>query len=167
MGYEVRLTARELYFLGKYMEAVFIDYDYIAAMPDIEKNYTLHEQQALESLEEKEVIEEDFSGNVDIPEEVIWLFEPVFFGRKESKLNNGELIRFHILGSRITMSKPDQDDFVFSRVVDEDMDEFLKGTVHIDCSDVDSGVSKQIFSGDQLMQEDYRKEAIRLLKGGI
>lgn len=166
MGKEVLLTAKEVYFLAKYMEAVFIDYDYIAAMPDIQKNYTLNEQQALENLENKEVIEEDFSGNVEIPEEIIRLFEPVFFGRKESKLNNGELIRFHILGSRITMSRPDQEDFIFSMVVDDDLEEFLKGTVHIECSDVDRGVSKQVFTGDQLMQENYRKEAIRLLKGG-
>lgn len=167
MSIKARLTAKEVYFLAKCMGAKYLDYYYFAAMSDIEKRYTLHEQQALESLEEKEIIEEDFSGNIEIPDEVIRLFEPVFFGKKESMLNNGEIHRIHILGSRLTISSPDQGEFLFFEASDEDLEKLLKGTVQIECSDIDSGVSRKVFSGEQLMQEKYRKEAIRLCRGGV
>ena len=161
----VGLTARELYFLGKYMRAKFIDYDYIAAMPDVQKYHTLHEQQALESLENKEVIEEDFSGNIEIPDEIRLLFEPVFFGKKESKLDNGDVYRIHILDNRLTMAVIEGEQIVFSGVTEEDLADLLKGTLRIWCSEVDAGACEKTYTGDQLMQEVYREEALKLLKG--
>ena len=56
MKEEVQVTPEELYYLGKCMQAKFIDYAYIAAMNDIQQNYTLQEQRSLETLEEKELI---------------------------------------------------------------------------------------------------------------
>ena len=165
MKEEVQVTPEELYYLGKCMQAKFIDYAYIAAMDDIQKDYILQEQRALETLEDKDLIEEDFSGEIDIPEEVRLLFEPVFFGRKESLLDNGEVYRIHILGNRLTMSRIDSGQIFFSEACDEDLSALLRGTVNIKCSDVVRGVFEKTFSGEQLMQPAKIEEAIKILKG--
>ncbi len=167
MKEEVQVTPEELYYLGKCMQAKFIDYAYIAAMNDIQQNYTLQEQRSLETLEEKELIEEDFSGEIDIPDEVRQLFEPVFFGRKESRLDNGEVYRFHILGNRLTMSRMESGQIWFSAASVDDLSELLRGTVNIKCSDVERGVFEKTFSGEQLKQPVQIEEAIKILKGDV
>jgi len=35
-------------------------------MPDVQKNYSFHEQKAMESLEEKGILDEDFCGEVEL-----------------------------------------------------------------------------------------------------
>ena len=44
---ECRLTPVELYFLGVLLNAEYIDYEYIAALPDIQNNYRVIEEQTL------------------------------------------------------------------------------------------------------------------------
>lgn len=41
MDNEIVLSAKELYYLGKLMQARYIDYSYIAAMDDVGKNYSV------------------------------------------------------------------------------------------------------------------------------
>ena len=165
MENEVKLTAIEVYFLGKYMGARYIDYKYISEMPGIQEDYLVHEQITLESLKKKNVIGRKFSGEVSFPEATKQLFEPVFFGKKESKLENGEVYRFHILGSRMTMARIEEEGIRFRRVYEEDIEELLKGNVKVVCADVEKGMCEKNFSEEQLLYSEYREEVIRILKG--
>ena len=109
MGKTIILAPQELYFLGTVLNARYIDYDYISHMPDIQKRYSVHEQETLALLTDKGYVDEDFSGNVFISDEVRELLEPVFFGEIEARLmagepGDGELDRcnFHFLENIIT-----------------------------------------------------------------
>ncbi|MBR2701865.1 MAG: hypothetical protein IKE77_07265 [Erysipelotrichaceae bacterium] len=109
MGKTLTLSPQELYFLGTVLEAKYIDYEYIAHMPDIQKRYSVHEQETLSQLADKGYVEEDFSGNVSVSEEISELLVPVFFGEVESKLMAGEpgdkeldKCNFHFLDGKIT-----------------------------------------------------------------
>mgnify|MGYP000429586944 CR=1 FL=1 len=62
----IKLTAEELYYLGGLMQAKYIDYDYISAMGDIQKNYRMYESNAVDGLAGKGLIEEDFSGEITV-----------------------------------------------------------------------------------------------------
>ena len=110
MGKTLTISPQELYFLGTVLEAKYIDYEYIAHMPDIQKRYSVHEQETLSQLADKGYVEEDFSGNVSVSEEISELLVPVFFGEVESKLMSGEpgdgeldKCNFHFLNDKITM----------------------------------------------------------------
>ena len=46
MDNEIVLSAKELYYLGKLMQARYIDYSYIAAMDDVGKNYSVFESES-------------------------------------------------------------------------------------------------------------------------
>ena len=61
MDNEIVLSAKELYYLGKLMQARYIDYSYIAAMDDVGKNYSVFESESEKSLSDKGCIEEDFA----------------------------------------------------------------------------------------------------------
>lgn len=108
---EEGLTFEELYFLGKWMHAKYIDYQYITAMQDIQKRYAYHEQMALKNLMERGLIDEDFSGNIEIEDELREALHPVFFGgtvgcvRAERRLDGGtvELWNVHRCGKAVTM----------------------------------------------------------------
>ena len=76
MDNEIVLSAKELYYLGKLMQARYIDYSYIAAMDDVGKNYSVFESESEKSLSEKEV-------NPVLE----CLLEPVFFGEREVSVN--------------------------------------------------------------------------------
>ena len=69
MSEELKLTPVELFFCGKLLNAKYIDYDYFAAMPDIQINHDLREQEALEKLEEDGVVEMDFYDNAEFDED--------------------------------------------------------------------------------------------------
>ena len=84
MDNEIVLSAKELYYLGKLMQARYIDYSYIAAMDDVGKNYSVFESESEKSLSDKGCIEEDFAGENPVLE---CLLEPVFFGEREVSVN--------------------------------------------------------------------------------
>ncbi len=109
MGKILTISPQELYFLGTVLEAKYIDYEYIAHMPDIQKRYSVHEQETLSQLADKGYVEEDFSGNVSVSEEISEILAPVFFGEIELKLMTGEpgdkeldKCNFHFLDDKIT-----------------------------------------------------------------
>ena len=82
-----RLTAEELYYLSCQMKAKYIDYSYITALEDIQKNFAKYEREAKTGLIKKGHLEEDFSGNLEIAPEVQTLLKPVFFGEFESSMD--------------------------------------------------------------------------------
>ena len=165
MGQSITVTARELYFIGKYLHAKYIDYTYIALLPDIQRRYPLHEQQALESLEEKEILEEDFSGNIEIAEEAEEFFHPLFFGETEYVLNNGEEYRIHRDGKKMLVGQIKEEEIQFTVMKDPELERLLHGAIKLQCSDVNQGYSEVNYTAEQMMNASVRKKIISLLKG--
>ena len=62
----IELQPEELFFLAQQMKAEYIDYMYISAMKDISKKFALHHKEWIDSLEKRNVICEDFDGNISI-----------------------------------------------------------------------------------------------------
>ena len=52
MNQKTVLTPMQLFFCAKLMDAVYYDYAYLAAMPDVQNEYALHEQETMEELED-------------------------------------------------------------------------------------------------------------------
>lgn len=84
MQREIELSPKELYFLGGILKARFIDYVYISAMGDVQKDFQKHRRQALRSLTAKDLLREDFSGNITLADGVENILRPVFFGPMET-----------------------------------------------------------------------------------
>lgn len=166
MKKELKLTPVELFFLGAQMNAKYIDYNYIAAMPDIQKRYALHEQRALEALEERGILEEDFSGNVELDEEIQELLKPVFFGEVESRLDAEQSYNIHLHNGKITLAIMEEDGITFFRASEEDVQKLLTGsTVTVQCAKAEIGFWEKTFTSEELENEIYRREAIKILKG--
>lgn len=165
-SYEV--TPMELYFCAKLMKARYLDYDYVRAMPDVQKQYLLHEQETMEALEEKGMAEVDFDGNAAFEEELQELLEPIFFGEKESRVDiDGQPSRrFHIGREKIVMTVLDDGVISLAEVTDGEMRDLLKADkVEIYLSDVHVGKKTGVFTSADLENENNRETVIKLLKG--
>lgn len=109
MKKEIKITPEELYYLGGLMQAKYIDYAYISAMEDIQKNYSLYESKAKTGLAKKGLLEEDFSGDMEISEEAKQLLSPIFLGEFEASMDvcylgeetSKENIKYHFLDGKI------------------------------------------------------------------
>lgn len=111
MDKEIVLTPEELYYLGKILQAKYIDYAYVAAMDDIGQNYSLFEKETGASLVSKGLLLEDFSGRTEISSNIMELLQPVFFGETETSIDICELgeknsvtvMKYHFYDGAITM----------------------------------------------------------------
>ena len=111
MEREIVISPEELYYLGTRLQAKYIDYAYVAAMDDIGQNYALFEKETGAALVSKGILEEDFSGNIEINQNVSDLLKPIFFGEVETsidvcnigKRNIVEVYKFHFNDGAITM----------------------------------------------------------------
>lgn len=106
----LRISPEELFFLGKQMQARYIDYDYISMMKDIQQQYTLREKETMAGLVTRGMLIEDFSGDMELDEEVRETLEPLFFGEFASEIviipdRSGvglERYKFHFRDGKIT-----------------------------------------------------------------
>ena len=167
MSRKLDLTPMELYFLGKSMHAKYIDYHYIAAMPDIQKRHELLEERTLEALTEAGIADEDFSGHVEIEEEAAALLEPVFFGETEVTVEGSAIVRIHILPDRITLCEEADGHLTFREAAEPQLLKLLQETVQIRCAKVGTGFYEKTFTGEELKHRDQQEKALRLLKGEI
>ena len=108
MDGQQKIIPQELFYIGKYMRAQYIDYDYVRLMGDLTRKYSLKEKEIMAGLTDRGLLMEDFSGNMELNEEIRELLEPVFFGGFETEVilsipQNG-LIRekFHYYKERVT-----------------------------------------------------------------
>lgn len=132
---EMIVSPEELFFLGKSMKAKYCDYDYIAMMKDISQNRAAAEADANRSLSEKGYVQEDFSGNVSLSEEILPLLNPVFFGEFEASASvyqSGntqpeKTARIHRDEKSSTLCVQQGDGLHFSILTDEKMDDILDG----------------------------------------
>lgn len=169
MGKEWKLTPMELVFSGKLLHAKYIDYDYFAAMPDIQINRELREQETMEKLEEDGIIEMDFYDHAEFDEEVREVLLPVFFGETESRLMVDEqpVYHFHVHQGTITMAVLEEDVITLRKVEgDDEIRDFLKGEkVVVQCANVHTGQRDRVFTSEELEDEDMKTQAVNLLKG--
>ena len=108
---EIILTPEELYYMGRFLQAQYIDYAYVAAMSDIKQNYALFEKETRNSMISSGYIMEDFSGNVEADQKIIDLLNPIFFGEVETSLdicdigdeNTVSVYKFHFHDGVTTM----------------------------------------------------------------
>lgn len=77
------LTCEQLYFLGEILKAKYIDYRYIKAMPDIQKQYTYLKNKSISALLRAGILQEDFTGNLKVLPAYEALFSPIFLERKK------------------------------------------------------------------------------------
>ena len=77
------VSPEELYFLGELLHADHLDYAYLAAM---DKNIAgpLMEKESKASLVNRNILFEDFSGELSPNGDYLELLDPVFFGALET-----------------------------------------------------------------------------------
>ena len=115
------LTPEQLFFLGTVMGAEYINYDYIAAMGEVQRNYSRTHRKCMDDLARAGLLRERLSGEVVLRPMPRKLLHPVFFGKKESSIEiftlgkekKRELIRFHWSEESITEVRQTADQFVF------------------------------------------------------
>lgn len=109
MEQEIRVTPEELYYLGGLMDAKYIDYEYVAAMGDIQINSSMYQSKVKTALAKKGLLEEDFSGNMELSQVVKESMAPIFFGEFESSIDicipreeeQAENIKYHFYEDKI------------------------------------------------------------------
>ena len=143
---EYEISPEELFFLGALLQAKYIDYAYIAAMDDIQDNFSLKKKETIAGLVNRGVIQEDFSGDLEVCMELRTMLDPVFFGIKETSLDicylcdnkHVDIFKFHHKNGKITLVtgnnrmlvvKTVEDNFfpkILNRIIsDEDDDNIL------------------------------------------
>lgn len=170
MGLTCELTPMELFFCARVMQGKYLDYDYFRKIPDVQKQYLLHEQETLEQLDEEGIIELDFDGNAAVDPDYEELLKPVFFGEKESRLDveNKPGRRFHIYEGKIVMSLIGEDRISFCEITEEELASFLKEEkVEIYLSDIRRGRKNGVFTSQDLKIKKNRELAMQLLKGEL
>ena len=111
MNKEIILSPEELYFMGRFLQAKYIDYAYVAAMSDVKQNFPLFEKETRNSLVASGFLMEDFSGNLEVDQQVINLLKPIFFGEVETSIdvcklgepNTVSVFKFHFYDGITTM----------------------------------------------------------------
>lgn len=129
----IKLTAEELYYLGGLMQAKYIDYDYISAMGDIQKNYRMYESNAVDGLAGKGLIEEDFSGEITVFVSIEELLSPVFFGDFEAEIDicgvqedSRKIVKLHTDQDKTTLVELDENQLVLKKMQGNDVVEYGK-----------------------------------------
>ena len=137
MEREIIISPEELYFLGSRLQAKYIDYAYVAAMDDIGQNYPLFEKETGAALVSKGVLEEDFSGNIEINSGVSDLLKPIFFGEVETsidiceigKTNTVSVYKFHFYDGAITLVTGKDGKLLIKKVDSIEIQDIVKGLI--------------------------------------
>ncbi|MEE3450686.1 MAG: hypothetical protein VZR27_08315 [Acutalibacteraceae bacterium] len=124
MNSEITITAEELLYLGKLINAHYLDYAYIVCLKNVSKDLTAHDKIVKQELIKKEYIFESFSGKIEVEESVTDLLLPVFNGKKETSLNiftiNGQaaadITKYHFLNETIIMVKEENGSLILKNV---------------------------------------------------
>ena len=155
---ECRLTPVELFFLGVLMDAEYIDYEYITSIPEITDNYRIIEQQTLDRLEDKQLIEQEFDGSVTIDEQFQNMLKPVFFGLVESRVlttwSEGNL---HVGNGLYYLLEKMTDDQLKELIMDQELE--------LHSMSFEKGYYDLSFSEEDMTQTELIEKAISIMKG--
>lgn len=116
------LTPEQLFFLGTVMHAEYINYDYIAALEEVQRNYSRTHRKCMDELSRAGLLRERLSGEVALRPVPKKLLNPVFFGKKESSLEifklgknqTHDIFRFHWSEDAVTQVRQTEDRLVLS-----------------------------------------------------
>ncbi|MCR5275786.1 MAG: hypothetical protein K6E26_10575 [Clostridiales bacterium] len=103
------LSARQLYYLGAVLKAQYIDFAYVTAVGSILENFSSYEAGIRDELIGEGYMTEDFSGNIEVSDELQIMLRPLFFSGVEATLEIvgvGEfealqMYRYHIGDNKI------------------------------------------------------------------
>lgn len=144
---KVQLCAEELFFMGKQMRAKYIDYEYVSMMEDLQQQYALREKEIMAGIVQKGLMMEDFSGDMELDQDVETILKPVFFGEFESELLVADLtdedrsrhMKYHFYDGQVTQAAIIDGKLEFSKSGDIGIDEqravLLSG--EYDCSEAE------------------------------
>ena len=126
---DIKIKPEELYFLGELMQAQYINYEYIAAMPDISQAYAAEKTNAIRNLGKRGLVSESLRGGVRVSPDLQKLLRPVFFSKTENALriltrkpeHSLEILRFHVLDGSVTMMQMTQKQMKLTAVTEEDI----------------------------------------------
>lgn len=164
---ECRITPVELYFLGVLLEAEYVDYAYISSIPEIYDNYRVIEQNTLDHLESKNLIEQDFDGTVTVNEQLEDLLKPVFFGLVECRVittwSEGNL---HVGKGFMTFVSQEHDFYLLEIMNDEKLKELIADQeLELHSMNIEKGYYDMSFSEEEMAQTESVEKAIQILKG--
>lgn len=131
---DIKIRPEELYFLGELMQAQYINYEYIAAMPDISQAYAAEKTNAIRNLGERGLVSESLRGGIRVSPDLQTLLRPVFFSKTENSLriltlkpeHALEILRFHVLDGSVTMMQMTQKQMKLTAVTEEDIRTILQ-----------------------------------------
>lgn len=164
---ECRLTPVELFFLGVLMDAEYIDYDYITSIPEITDNYRVIEQQTLDRLEDKQLIEQEFDGSVTVDEQLQNMLKPVFFGLVECRVlttwSEGNL---HVGNGLMTFISQEHDNYLLEKMTDDQLKELIMDQdLELHSMSFEKGYYDLSFSEEDMTQTELIEKAISIMKG--
>lgn len=127
------LTPEQLYFLGAVMEAESINYDYIAAMGEVQRNYSRAQRKSMDDLARAGLLRMRLGGEAVLRPTLEKLLRPVFFGRKESSLEifrlekekTHDIFRFHWLENAVTQVQQTKDRLILSASGQEQLESLI------------------------------------------
>ena len=104
------LTPEQLFFLGTLMDAAHINYEYVAALGELQRNYSRSRRKCLDELVQAGILRERLKGEISLRPGPKKLLQNVFFGHTETALEIYDLgketdhtvIRFHWLDDAVT-----------------------------------------------------------------
>lgn len=164
---DYRITPLELYFLGVLLDAKYIDYQYVSAMPDIQNNYLVNEQRTMEQLEKRGLIEQDFDGTVTVNDELAYLMKPVFFGQVECRVattwTEGNL---HVHNDDMTFVSREHDFYLLESKDDIDLKEMITDQeVDLQVMNIQKGYYNKSFTEEEMGMNEMINLAISIMKG--
>lgn len=127
------LTPEQLFFLGTLMGARHIDYDYIAPMHEMGRNYQRTQRKCMDELSQQGIIRQRMSGEIKVRPEPEALLKKVFFGQTETvlesytfdKSHQKQVYRFHWLEGTATQVQQLQQNLSICAVTQQQIDQLL------------------------------------------
>lgn len=125
------LTPEQLFFLGTLMDAEHINYDYIAALGEIQRNYSRSYRKCLDDLTRLGLLRQRLSGEVSLRPIPKKLLEPLFFGEKEwvfeiftlGKEETRQILRFHQQEDSVTRVQAENNRLILSQSSPEELEQ--------------------------------------------
>ena len=134
---QLLLTAEEIYYLAKTNNGRFLDYDYISAMDNIGDNKSVFEEKCKRSLMGKKLIDEDFDGNMTMPQSVMELIEPIYNGDYESMFSyidgtdSSFVARIHRLDSGYTLVLDKAEGYEIKTIEEKSIEKMIEDSIKI------------------------------------
>ncbi len=134
---EIIISPEELFFLGVLMNAEFIDFDYIASLHEIQRNFNAVKDKCILNLSRRRLVSKKLNSEMSIDPKLKKMLECVFFGRLETSLDviaseesqKKYAKKFHYLDGDCTMVNIDNGVFSLSHVTEQILQEIIHDAV--------------------------------------